>query len=153
MSPSFGVTLRVLRHAAGFSLRGMAERIGVSSAYLSRVENGHDPAPTSERLIAIAEVLGLPHALLIELARQTGPAIDGYLMRVPAASALLLGIARRGLGEAEIAQVEAFIDQEFPAAQAGSPPDRQRAAGRSRRTAARRSTSPAISIPCRRPAT
>ena len=110
----FGATLRLLRIEAGFSLRELASKIGVSGAYLSRVENGHDPAPTPDRLVAIADVLGLPRAVLVELARQTGPAVDGYLRRVPEASSLFLEIARRGLARPEIARIKAFIDAEFP---------------------------------------
>lgn len=110
----FGTTLRLLRTEAGISLRVLASRIGVSGAYLSRVENGHDPSPTPDRLIAIADVLGLPRAVLVELARQTGPAVDGYLQRMPEAGSLFLDIARRDLQGPQIARIKAFIDAEFP---------------------------------------
>ena len=43
---NLGATLRLLRVEAGLSLRELAARVGVSTAYLSRVENGHDAAPT-----------------------------------------------------------------------------------------------------------
>lgn len=46
----FGAALRLLRVEAGLSLRALAQRIGVSSAYLSRVEHGHDAIPTPDRL-------------------------------------------------------------------------------------------------------
>ena len=110
----FGATLRLLRIGAGLSLRTLADRIGVSSAYLSRVENGHDPSPTPDRLIAIADVIGVPRAVLVELAKQAGPAVAGYLQRTPEANALFLEIARRGLNGPQIARVKAFIDGEFP---------------------------------------
>jgi nitrogen PTS system EIIA component len=117
----FGATLRLLRIDAGLSLRELAHRIGVSSAYLSRVENGRDPSPTPDRLIAIADVMGLPRAALVELAKQAGPAVSGYLQRTPEASALFLEIARRNLSGHEIARVKAFIDTEFPEATARAP--------------------------------
>jgi PTS system nitrogen regulatory IIA component len=110
----FGATLRLLRNEAGFSLRELAGRVGVSGAYLSRVENGHDPAPTPDRLIAIADALGLSHSSLVELARQTGPAVDGYVQRTPEAGSLFLEIARRGFRGPQIARIKAFIDTEFP---------------------------------------
>lgn len=110
----FGATLRLLRVEAGLSLRELASRIGVSGTYLSRVENGHDPTPTPDRLIAIADVLGLPRPVLVELARQTGPAVDGYVKRVPEAGALFLEIARRGLRGPQIARIKAFMDAELP---------------------------------------
>lgn len=115
----FGTTLRLLRNEAGISLRMLAGRIGVSGAYLSRVENGHDPAPTPDRLIAIADVLGLPRAVLVELAHQAGPAVDGYLQRTPEAGSLFLDIARRGLQGPQLARIKAFIDAEFPLASSG----------------------------------
>jgi PTS system nitrogen regulatory IIA component len=116
----FGATLRLLRVEAGISLRELASRIGVSGAYLSRVENGHDPAPTPDRLIAIADALGLPRPVLVELARQAGPAVDGYLQRTPEAGALFLDIARRGLQGPQLARIRAFIDNEFPATRGSS---------------------------------
>ena len=110
----FGATLRLLRMESGISLRALAQQVGVSGAYLSRVENGHDPAPTPDRLIAIGEAIGVPAAVLLDLAQQTGTAVSGYLQRVPAASSLFLDIAERELGSAQIARIKAFIDAEFP---------------------------------------
>jgi PTS system nitrogen regulatory IIA component len=112
----FGTTLRLLRIEAGIGLRELATKIGVSGAYLSRVENGHDGVPTPDRLIAIADALGLPAAALVELGRQTGPVVDGYVRRTPEAGALFLEIARRSLTGSDIARIKAFIDQEFPLA-------------------------------------
>lgn len=103
-----------MRLDAGVSLRQLAREIGVSSAYLSRVENGHDPAPTADRLLSIAEALKLPRSLLLELSGQMNTALSGYLERVPTAQSLLFEIARRQLGPAQIARIQAFVEQEFP---------------------------------------
>jgi PTS system nitrogen regulatory IIA component len=111
---AFGPALRVLRLAAGASLRDVAGAVGVSSAYLSRVENGHDPAPTPDRIIGIASALGVPPALLLELAERVDPAVADYLSEVPTANRLFLEIARRRLGAADVARVLAFLDAEFP---------------------------------------
>lgn len=112
----FGATLRLLRLDAGLSLRQLAAEIGVSSAYLSRVENGHDQAPTPDRLVAIAHALEVQPTLLLELADRVGPFVSSYLESVPAANALFLEIARRGLTPSQLAQIQSFIDREFPAA-------------------------------------
>ncbi len=93
----------------------MAREIGVSGAYLSRVEHGWDPPPTAERIEAIAEVLDVPAATLVDLARKTGSALDDYVARVPSAGALFLDIARRELDADQIARVAAFIDAEVAA--------------------------------------
>lgn len=110
----FGAALRLLRVDAGASLRELAAAVGVSSAYLSRIENGHDPAPTPDRLVAIARALGVSPALMIELAERVGPTVAAYLGEVPAANRLFLEIARRGLSAAQVARVLAFVEAEFP---------------------------------------
>jgi PTS system nitrogen regulatory IIA component len=109
-----GATLRLLRVDAGVSLRDMARRIGVSSAYLSRVENGVDAPPTPERLAAIARELDVPPALLMDVTQRVSPYVAGYLEEVPGAGTLFLEIARRRLSGAQLARVRAFLDSEFP---------------------------------------
>ncbi|MDI3286295.1 helix-turn-helix domain-containing protein [Polyangium sp. 15x6] len=110
-----GATIRLLRLDAGLSLRDLAQRIGVSSAYLSRVEHGHDAVPTPDRLEAIAREIGIPPRLLVGAAHKVGCAIEGYAEDVPSAGMLFLDIARRRLGPAEIARIRAFVEREFPA--------------------------------------
>jgi PTS system nitrogen regulatory IIA component len=110
----FGATLRLLRIDAGVGLRELARQVGVSGAYLSRVENGHDPIPTPERLVSIADALGVPRAVLLELGRETGAAMSEYLARVPGAGELMFEIARRNLGSAQVARLLAVLDREFP---------------------------------------
>lgn len=119
-----GATLKLLRLDAGLGLRDLARRIGVSSAYLSRVENGIDPPPTSERLAAIARELEVPPALLVDAASRLSPIVTSYVETVPGAGALFVDIARRGLTGSQLARVHAFIDEQFPAARVagGDPP-------------------------------
>jgi PTS system nitrogen regulatory IIA component len=112
----FGATLRLLRVGAGVGLRALAEEIGVSGAYLSRVEHGHDPPPTTDRLITVARVLGMPAESLLELADRVHPEMARYTDDVPEAARLASEIARRKLGPAQIARVLAFVEQEFPLA-------------------------------------
>ncbi len=114
MTTHFGATLRMLRVDAGLALGELAERIGVSSAYLSRVEHGHDPVPTPDRVIAIAHALELPPIVLLEIAQGAGVALASYLERVPEASTLFLEMATRELGAVDIARIKAFIDRTMP---------------------------------------
>lgn len=118
---SFGATLRLLRIDAGLSLRGLAQRIGVSSTYLSRVENGIDPVPTPDRLVEIARSLRLPPTLLIELTHRTGSFVSRYLEDVPAAGALFLEIARLRLSPMQIARLRALVEAEFGGAPGREP--------------------------------
>ncbi|QRO00897.1 PTS sugar transporter subunit IIA [Archangium violaceum] len=115
-----GATIRLLRVDAGLSLRDLARRIGVSSAYLSRVENGLDAAPTPERLAAIARELGVPPTLLMDVAHRVSPFVAHYLEQVPGAGMLFLEMARRGLSGPQLARVREFLDAEFPMRAAGS---------------------------------
>jgi PTS system nitrogen regulatory IIA component len=109
-----GATLRLLRVDAGLSLRDLARRVGVSSAYLSRVENGVDAAPTPERLDAIARALDVPPTVLMDVAHRQNPLVAHYLEEVPGASALLVDLARRRLTSGQLLRVGAFLDVEFP---------------------------------------
>ncbi len=109
-----GATLKLLRLDAGLGLRDLARRIGVSSAYLSRVEHGIDPPPTSERLAAIARELEVPPALLVDAASRLSPIVTSYVETVPGAGALFLDIARRRLTGSQLARIHDFIAEQFP---------------------------------------
>jgi PTS system nitrogen regulatory IIA component len=117
---NFGATLRLLRVDAGVTLRSLAERVGVSSAYLSRVENGHDPVPTPDRLADLAAALGVAPSLMFELAHRVEPFVARYLDEQPAAGALFLDIARRRLGPAQLAVIRGFFERTFGGAPSGS---------------------------------
>jgi len=112
----FGATMHLLRGHAGVSLRSLGQRVGVSAAYLSRIEHGHDPAPTGERALAIAEALGLPGPLLLGLVDEIrGDAAD-WLRATPTGRRLAGELRRRELSEAQLARVLVFVLQEFHAA-------------------------------------
>lgn len=115
---AFGAALRLLRTEAGLSQRSLGQSIGVSTAYLSRVENGHDGPPTADRLRSIADVFGMPVACLLDLTGRARVAESPSL----AGRALVAEVARRQLGPAQIARVLDFIAREFPerAAPSGS---------------------------------
>ncbi len=69
----FGHTLRMLRTTAGISLRALAKKVEVSPAYLSQVELGKLPPPTHDRMTKIAETIGIPVSLLIEMSHRPNP--------------------------------------------------------------------------------
>ena len=111
---AFGATLRLVRQSAGFTLRELAARIGVSSAYLSRVENGLDPVPTEERLERLSHELDVPLSLLLEGAHRVSPLAIRYAEQNPQAASLYLELARRDLDADGLAEVRAFITRRFP---------------------------------------
>lgn len=112
----FGATLRLLRLESGLSLRDLARRLGVSGAYLSRVEKGLDAAPTPARLEAMARELGVPATLLMDLTHRVSPLVVDYVEQVPEAGTLFLEIAHRRLDAAQIAELRAVLDERFPQA-------------------------------------
>ncbi len=69
----FGHTLRMLRTTAGISLRTLAKKMDVSPAYLSQVELGKLNPPTHDRITKIADTIGIPVSLLIEMSHRPNP--------------------------------------------------------------------------------
>lgn len=55
-----------------FSLRQVAERVGVGPAYLSQVENGQT-VPTEDRIIQIADELAMDRDVALALAGKVAP--------------------------------------------------------------------------------
>ena len=83
---ALGALIRARRQAAGLSLRALAERTGVSNAYLSQVERGrHEPSISV--LKAIADALDVSPALLLARAGvlddDTGPGTETAILEDP----------------------------------------------------------------------
>jgi len=58
MTP-FGIRLRQLRQEKGFTLSGLARSLGVSTAYISQLENGHKGQPSAVMVDQICAIFGL----------------------------------------------------------------------------------------------
>ena len=66
MDEAFGPYLRELRKSRRMSQRELAERVGVTFPYISKIENGQEPPPNAERLQGIASVLAVdPDEILV----------------------------------------------------------------------------------------
>lgn len=65
---SLGIRLRAARERAGFTLREVEERTGVSNAYLSQIESGRIREPSPRMLHRLAELYGESYTELMELA-------------------------------------------------------------------------------------
>ena len=57
---AFGDVVRARRTALMISLNDMAERLGISPGYWSRVERGSDGPPSDELVERVAAILGIP---------------------------------------------------------------------------------------------
>ena len=83
MAKAFGETIREMREAQGMGLRTAAEHLGISPAYLSRVERGKERPPRPDLVKRMATLLGGDPDLLFRLAESTDPDLAEYIHRIP----------------------------------------------------------------------
>lgn len=99
---NFGETIRDLRVAQDFGLRETAMKVGISPAYLSRIERGKERPPRSEVIKALAKVLAADPDVLFRLSSSTDPEIVDFLHDQPAVMNLLRYIKEESFTEDEI---------------------------------------------------
>ncbi len=81
---TLGERIRAARQAAGLSQEKLAERLGLTRQAVTKWETGQS-APSTENLLRLAEVLGVPvTALLGEEA--SSPPLAGQPLRIPVLS-------------------------------------------------------------------
>ena len=83
MARSFGETIREMREAQVMGLRVAANHLGISPAYLSRIERGRERPPKPELVKRMATLLGGDPDLLFRLADSTDPDLAGYIHFTP----------------------------------------------------------------------
>ena len=83
MARSFGETIREMRAAQQMGLRAAAERLGISPAYLSRIERGKERPPKPDLVKRMAALLGGDPDILFRLAESTDPDLADYIHQVP----------------------------------------------------------------------
>jgi HTH-type transcriptional regulator, competence development regulator len=83
MAKKFGDTIREMREAQKLGLRTAAERLGISPAYLSRIERGRENPPRPELIRRIATLLGGDADVLFRLADSTDPELAEYVNSIP----------------------------------------------------------------------
>jgi len=105
----FGHTLRMLRTTAGISLRTLAKTIDVSPAYLSQIELGKLPPPTHNRMAKIAETIGIPVSLLIEMSHRPNPDVIMLLRGHQELNKLIKLINDIGLETKDILEIIALM--------------------------------------------
>ncbi len=72
-----------MREAQKLGLRSAAERLGISPAYLSRIERGRENPPRPELIRRIAALLGGDADVLFRLADSTDPELADYVNSIP----------------------------------------------------------------------
>ncbi|MFD0695855.1 helix-turn-helix domain-containing protein [Paenibacillus sp. GCM10027628] len=71
--------LKDMRKLKGFTIRELADRSGVSAAYISQLENGNRGIPSPDVLMKLSEGLNTSYSELMEIA--------GYLETAPSSQA------------------------------------------------------------------
>jgi len=65
---NFYEQLRDMRKLKGYTIRELADRSGVSAAYISQMENGSRGVPSPEVLMKLSEGLNTPYSELMNIA-------------------------------------------------------------------------------------
>lgn len=85
----FGATIRELRTAQDLGLRETAGKIGISPAYLSRIERGKETPPRPEIIKNLAKILAADPDVLFRLSSSTDPELTDYLQTNPEVNTLV----------------------------------------------------------------
>jgi transcriptional regulator with XRE-family HTH domain len=110
---NFGETLRNLRLAQDMGLRETALRVGISAAYLSRIERGKEHPPKPETIKALAKTLAADPDVLFRLSSSTDPEISGFINENPKVAELVRLIIKSELPDEQIDRVLGFVKAEL----------------------------------------
>ena len=114
----FGAHLRQAREAlqAGdksYSLRQVAQRIGVEPAYLSKIERGVFPPPSEAVIVKLAELLGEDKDVLLALGGKLSSDLQQIIMQRPQLFAELLRQLREAPDHAIVRVVREVKDGDW----------------------------------------
>lgn len=99
-NPLFGKKIRELREAKlqedprRFTLRQFAVAVGISPTFLSKVERGEFDPPAADKIIKMAELLGVNADELLALANKVDPELEKIIKEQPQALPDLLRTVR-----------------------------------------------------------
>ena len=108
MARSFGETIREMREAQIMGLRVAANHLGISPAYLSRIERGRERPPKPDLVKRMATLLGGDPDLLFRLADSTDPDLAEYIHLTPNVPEFLRAAKAVGLTSEDF---EALIEE------------------------------------------
>jgi transcriptional regulator with XRE-family HTH domain len=99
---AFGDRVRELREAKlrtdpRFTLRQFAKMVDVSPTFLSKMERGEFDPPRAEKIIKIAELLGVDADELLALAHKVDPEVEKIIREQPKMADFLRTAREKGL--------------------------------------------------------
>ncbi|MDF5729266.1 MAG: helix-turn-helix transcriptional regulator [Rhizonema sp. PD38] len=109
----FGETIRQLREAQQLGLRETATMVGISPAYLSRIERGKEHPPKPEIIKALAKVLAADPDVLFRLCPSTDPDLVTLLKERPKVLELVRLVMAKELSDQQLGQIEHFIKRDI----------------------------------------
>ena len=97
MSETLGQRIRRLREAKKIGLREMAKTLGISPAYLSRIETNEEKTPPGEEVLErVAEVLHDSIDELMSLAGRVPADVKDFITKDPGLPQFLRTVRERG---------------------------------------------------------
>ena len=100
---NLGSRIRRVRQERKLGLRQTAGRVGISPAYLSRIETDAEQSPPGERVIrTLAEVLGDDFDILMHLAGRVSADVERYITAEPGMPDFLRRARRQNLRVADL---------------------------------------------------
>jgi len=109
----FGEIIRQLREAQNLGLRETATMVGISPAYLSRIERGKEHPPKPEVIKALAKVLAADPDVLFRLCSSTDPDVVTLLKERPKVLELVRLVMVEELSDEQLGKVEHFIKRDI----------------------------------------
>jgi transcriptional regulator with XRE-family HTH domain len=107
---NFGETVRDLRVAQDLGLRETAVKIGISPAYLSRIERAKERPPRPDVIKALAKALAADPDVLFRLSSSTDPEVVDYLHVQPDVMNLLRFIKEENFSGSDISKLMELAD-------------------------------------------
>ena len=108
---NFGDTIRELRVAQDLGLRETAQLVGISPAYLSRIERNKERPPKPETIKLLAKNLAADPDVLFRLSSSTDPEVVTFLHEKPEIMNLLRFIKEANFQESEVDAILKFTQK------------------------------------------
>jgi transcriptional regulator with XRE-family HTH domain len=111
----FGRIIRDLRlKKTQYSLRKLAEIVGISPAYLSRLESDRDPPPSEEIVIKMAGALGADSDELLGHANKVSPDLIKIIKNHPKSVPAFLRLAKeKNFSEEDWKRVSEYVQSKI----------------------------------------
>jgi len=105
--------MELLETDRGYSIRALAERIGVEPSFLSKVERGEQPPPSERRILELARELGEDPDVLLAMAGKISGELREAIVRRPQLFAELIRSVRDAPDEAVLRVVREVRDGDW----------------------------------------